>query len=408
MTTHRRFMVWLIWGAVIAALGLGAALWWRARQAPAASQYRTETLALGDLTQTASANGTLNPVVLVSVGTQVSGTVKVLRADFNDHVRAGQVLLELDPALLQAQARQSAAGVASAEAALTFATVSEARLRALLAPGMVARRDYDQSVQALQAARAQLQLAQAQLSKDRTNLANATIRSPVSGVVVDRQVELGQTVAANFQTPTLFRIAQDLRKMQIDSSFAEADIGTIRVGQAVRFNVDAFANRTFEGQVRQIRLNPSVQQNVVTYDVVVTVDNPEQLLMPGMTAYVNVVIARRQQVLLVPNAALRFKPAAAVAGAPAASGARGAAPAGADGAAAGARQRPARAAGRAVVYLLDGGALKPVAIDTGIADSRHTEALGTDLKAGQVVVVDDLRAAPAPPPAGGTMRMRMF
>ena len=187
---------------------------------------KTEPLKIGDVTQTVAANGTLNPVV-VNVGTQVSGTVKALHADFNDRVTQGQVLLELDPALLQAQVRLSAANVANAQATLALATLTEARQRALLAEDSTSKQDYDQALQALQSARALLSQTQAQLSKDKTNLAYATIRSPVSGVIVDRQVDVGQTVAASFQTPTFFRIAQDLRKMQIDSNFAEADIGTI-------------------------------------------------------------------------------------------------------------------------------------------------------------------------------------
>jgi HlyD family secretion protein len=389
MTLPPLFTNKYLWAGVFFALMLAGFAYWASYGSPALeTQFKTEALAMGDVTQTVSANGTLNPVVLVNVGTQVSGTVKALRADFNDHVKQDQVLLELDPALLQAQVRQSEANVASAEASLTFAAAQEERRRVLLAQESVAKQDYDQAVQALHVARAQLLQARAQLAKDQTNLAFATIRSPVSGVVVDRQVDVGQTVAASFQTPTLFRIAQDLRKMQIDSSFAEADIGNIKVDQRVRFNVDAFASRGFEGRVRQIRLNPTVQQNVVTYDVVVAVDNPEEILMPGMTAYVNVIAAQRKNVLLVPNASLRFKPPT---GAPAAA----------------AERKPGkRDAARALVYALDGQQLKPISIETGIADGRYTEVVTGDLKAGDRVVVEDLRA-PAPQPTG-TLRMRMF
>lgn len=387
---HPIFSNKFLWAGVVLAIALAGYVYWTTHASPALeTQFRTEALATGDVTQTVSANGTLNPVVLVSVGTQVSGTVKALHADFNDHVKQGQVLLELDPALLQAQVNQSEASVAGAEASLAYATISEARQRTLLAQDSAARQDYDQALQALRAGRAQLLQSRAQLARDRINLAHATIRSPVAGVIVDRQVDVGQTVAASFQTPTLFRIAQDLRRMQIDSSFAEADIGNIKVGQHVRFNVDAFANRNFEGSVRQIRLNPTVQQNVVTYDVVVAVDNPEQILMPGMTAYVNIVVAERRNVLLVPNAALRFKP-----------------PASAPITAATERKPAGRGAARAVVHVLAGRQLKPIAIETGIADSRRTEVAAGDLKAGDRVVVEDLRAAP-PQPAG-TLRMRMF
>lgn len=389
MTSPTFFTSKLLWAGVIFALVVAGFVYWIRHSAPALeTQFKTEALATGDVTQTVSANGTLNPVVLVNVGTQVSGTVKVLHADFNDHVKKGQVLLELDPALLQAQVHQSEANVASAESSLALAAVTEERRRTLLAQDSVSKQDYDQAQQALQTARSQLMQTRAQLAKDKTNLAYATIRSPVSGVVVDRQVDLGQTVAASFQTPTLFRIAQDLRKMQIDSSFAEADIGNIKVDQSVRFNVDAFANRTFEGRVRQIRLNPTMLQNVVTYDVVVAVDNPDQILMPGMTAYVNIIVAQHKDVLLVPNAALRFKPAV---DAPVA---------------AMERKQLKREAGRAVVYVLEGRQLKPVAIETGIADSRYTEVVAGTLKAGDRAVIEDLRVAA--PQSSSTLRMRMF
>lgn len=389
MTLRSFFTGKFLWTGIILALALAGFAYWQYQATPKLeAQFRTEALTQGDVTQTVAANGTLNPVVLVSVGTQVSGTVKALRVDFNDHVKQGQVLLELDPSLLQAQVHQSEANVANATVQLEYATLAERRQSQLLAQDSTARQDHDQALQALRASRAQLQLTQAQLARDKTNLAYATIRSPVSGVVVDRQVDVGQTVAASFQTPTLFRIAQDLRKMQIDSSFAEADIGNIKVGQRVRFNVDAFASRNFEGSVRQIRLNPTVQQNVVTYDVVVAVDNPEQILMPGMTAYVNIVVAQRKDALLIPNAALRFKPPA-------------------NAVAAASERKPARRdAARATVYVADGGQLKPVAIEIGIADSRHTQVLAGDLKAGDRVVVEDLRAAT--PQSGGTVRMRMF
>jgi HlyD family secretion protein len=390
MKTHS-FLFKLLAAGAILALAIAGYLYWIRQAAPnLESRFRTEAVATGDITQAVSANGTLNPVVLVSVGTQVSGMVKGLHADFNDHVEKGQVLLELDPALLQATAKQSAANVLNVEASLALATVTEARQRTLLAQDSVARQDYDQARQALHSARAQLAQARAQSARDRTNLAYATIRSPVSGVVVDRQVDVGQTVAASFQTPTLFRIAQDLRQMQIDSNFAEADIGHIKVGQPVRFNVDAFANRSFEGKVRQVRLNPTVQQNVVTYDVVVAVDNPEQILMPGMTAYVNVVVAERKNVLLLPNTALRFKPPA---GSPALTDDPG-------------PTKPQ--ASRATVYILEGNRLRKVTVETGIADSRHTVAVSGNLKAGDRVVLEDLRAAAPTAQPGATVRMRMF
>src|SRR5574340_816829 len=352
----------------------------------------------GDLTQTVSANGTINPVTLVNVGTQVSGTVKKLYVDFNSKVEKGQVLLELDDALLAAQQKQSLANVQSAAASLELATANEVRMRSLFAQEYVSRQELDVAIQAKKAAEAQLLLTRAAVEKDSANLAYSVIRSPVAGVVVDRAVDVGQTVAASLQTPTLFKIAQDLSKMQIHANFAEADIGSIRVGQAVRFTVDAFAGRSFQGDVMQIRLNPTTQQNVVTYDVVVNVDNPEQILLPGMTAYVSIAVAERKDALLVPNAALRFKPANG--NTPKRGGGHpGGLPKGAP--------RQDIFAGK--VYVLEQGELTPVSVSLGITDGRNTEITGGDLKPGDRIVVGEMQAAGSAPAASGTpMRMRMF
>ena len=250
---------------VVGVIAIGV---WRWVDRPVADAgYRFAPVTTADVTQTVSANGTLNPVVLVNVGTQVSGTVVKLDADFNDRVKAGQILLELDPALLAAQVAQDEANLASAQAGQELAKVNEARAATLWQQDSIAKQEVDTTVELHKAAQAQVAQATAQLAKDRTNLNYSVIRSPVAGVVVNRTVDLGQTVAASFQTPTLFQIAQDLRKMQIDSSFAEADIGSIKVGQAVQFSVDAFPNRSFAASVKQVRLNATTQQNVVTYDV---------------------------------------------------------------------------------------------------------------------------------------------
>jgi HlyD family secretion protein len=313
--------------------------------------------------------------------------VKKLYVDFNDKVEKGQVLLELDDSLLAAQAKQSAAGVENAAASIDLAAVNEKRMKELFVQEYVSRQEFDQAVQAYRSARAQLNLARAQAEKDRANLGYATIRSPVSGVVVARSIDVGQTVAASFQTPTLFQIAQDLSKMQIDSNFAEADIGSIRVGQAVRFNVDAFPNRSFKGVVRQVRLNPTTQQNVVTYNVVVSVDNPDQTLLPGMTAYVNIAVDKRDGALLVPNGALRFKPVDAASVKDGEKG--GKSPTG---------EKPAkrkRDGSAGTVYVLRDGKLKPVGVVLGITDNRNTEVTGGDLKAGDKVVVGDAQPAAA-------------
>ncbi|BBO99763.1 efflux RND transporter periplasmic adaptor subunit [Sulfuriferula nivalis] len=359
------------WIIAVLVLAGGAYVYVQGKNAkPAMDRYRLAEVVRGDLVRNVSANGTLNPVVLVNVGTQVSGVVKALHVDYNQKVKAGQILLELDPALLQAQIAQSSANVTRAQAALKLAQTLAMRQHNLLKLDYVARQDVDQADDVVAGARAQLAVAQAQLVRDQTNLAYSVIRSPVSGTVIDRSVDVGQTVAASFQTPTLFKIGQDLSKMQIDTTVAEADVGGIKVGQPARFTVDAFPDRNFEGKVRQIRLNPTSQQNVVTYDVVVAVDNPDFVLLPGMTAYVNIEIDRRNNVLLVPNAALRFKPTEET-----------------DKSA----DKPHRPAGTGV-YVLQAG--KPVAIklQSGMTDNKQTEVVSGALAAGNEVIVGDKQA----------------
>lgn len=375
---------------VLTAAAVGA---WRYAQAPSAeSRYRLVRVERGDIRQAVSANGTLNPVVLVNVGTQVSGTVKRLRADFNDRVEAGQVLAELDPPLFQAQLAQSQANVANAKAALRLAQANEKRVRALYQQDYVARADLDQAMQALDAARAQVALAEAQTQRDETNMRYSVIVSPVSGVVVSRNVDIGQTVAASFQTPTLFTIAQDLKRMQIDTAVAEADVGGVRVGQNVRFSVDAFPERNFQGVVRQIRLNSLIQQNVVTYDVVIDVDNADEVLLPGMTAFVNIVVAERHDVLRMPLAALRFKPAGEVAPAT--------------------RKAEAPKAGEKTVYRLDQDRPSAVAVRIGIADGKFAEIAEGPLREGDDLIAEELeprKGAEAPGgTTGGAFQVRMF
>ena len=397
----------LAWFLLAAAIIGGLVIYWQLyRVVP--PQYRLQTLENSDISQTVSANGTINPVTLVSVGTQVSGTVKKLYVDFNSKVKKGQILLELDDALLAAQQKQSHANVQSAEASLEFATANEARMRSLFAQDYVSRQELESAVQAKKSAQAQLQLAQATVEKDRANLAYSVIRSPVSGVVVDRAVDVGQTVAASLQTPTLFKIAQDLSRMQIDANFAEADIGNIRIDQTVRFTVDAFPNRNFQGVVKLIRLNPTTVSNVVTYDVVINVDNPEQILLPGMTAYVNIAVAERKDVLLVPNAALRFKPANTDMQKPAANQKNDAQKSGGGqpGDSMGSK-KPRHDAFSGKVYVLEKDELKPISVSLGITDNRNTEIVGGELKAGDQVVVGE---APAEDKSksSGKPSLRMF
>jgi len=299
---------WLIRLVILAIAATGIYFYLQSQTPAPESRYRLQQVTRGDVAQSVSANGTLNPVTIVSVGTQVSGRVNKLYVDFNDKVEEGQILLELDDALLKAQIAQTMGNIKNIQASVDLAVANEARMRSLYEQEYVSKQELDQAVQALKSARAQLESSRAQLERDQTNLGYSIIRSPVSGVVIDRVVDIGQTVAASFQTPELIRIAQDLSKMQINSSFAEADIGNIREGQVAKFHVDAFPNQDFAGTVKQLRLNPTVTSNVVTYDVVVSVDNPDEILLPGMTAYVYIEIARKSDVLLVPNAALRYRP----------------------------------------------------------------------------------------------------
>ncbi len=373
---------------ILALVAGGFVLWNKNRHAADASAYRTAPVARGDIQQTVSANGTLNPVVLVNVGTQVSGTVQTLHADFNDRVREGQVLAELDPALFRAQLDQSRANVANARASLQLAEANERRARALFGQDYISRAELDAAIQALGAARAQVAAATAQVHRDETNLRYSVIVSPVSGVVVSRNVDVGQTVAASFQTPTLFTIAQDLKKMQIDTTVAEADVGKVRVGQTVHFAVDAFPGRDFVGTVRQIRLNSQVLQNVVTYNVVIDVDNPDEILMPGMTAFVTIVVDERKNVLRLPVAALRYEPTE-----------------GAE------ETKTPKPKGKAV-YRLEEGNPVAVPVRTGIADGKFVELVEGDLKEDDPLVTEDQRkdAADSGRGSGGTggsFRVRM-
>ena len=388
----------ILLGVTVIAGLIGGGIWYskqRAAQNPE-QRYKLLTLEKGDVTQTVSANGTLNPVVLVSVGTQVSGTVKKLYVDFNDHVKKGQALLELDDALVSATERQSAASVANAQATLELAQANEARIKQLFAQEYVSKQEFDQSRQALKSAQAQLALARAQNDRDKANLNFTVIRSPVDGVVIDRVVDLGQTVAASFQTPVLIKIAQDLSEMRIDTSFAEADIGSLREGQKAKFTVDAFPSRSFTGDVQQIRLNPTNQQNVVTYNVRINVANPEQVLLPGMTAYVNIAVAQHNDVLLVPNAALRFKPADAAEKKPE-NGPKPASTAatspgdggGTAGKGSGDKKGKKRDGQSGTVYVLVGEEIKPVSVQLGITDNRNTEIVGGDLKVGDRVITGE-------------------
>ncbi len=382
-----------------------------------AISYKTEKMDHGTIAQTVSANGTLNPVTLVSVGTQVSGTITELYVDFNDQVQAGQVLMKLDDALLRAALQQSEANYVSALSALQLAKSNVERLDPLAKEGFASQQELDQTRQAYKDAQARVAQTRAQVTKDSTNLEYAVIRSPVSGVVVLRAVDKGQTVAASFNTPELFKIAQDLREMQIDAYFAEADIGNITVGMPVTFRVDAFTGQRFKGEVKQIRLNPRTDSNVVSYNVVVAVDNPEGKLLPGMTAYVDIKVREQKNVLRIPNTALRFKPSketdvikqddTKIAGTEETLTTvkkSGNGEATADNAQRSSGIRTGGGSGR--VYVLRAGKLHEVKVVTGITDRRYTELKNNALTEADEIVVDEGSGTAAA--AGGSPRGMRF
>lgn len=380
-------------GLLLAAAASAAYLHSKKDQPIPESQYRSTAVDSGNITQTVTATGTINPVALINVGSQVSGTVVELKADFNDHVKKGQVLLKLDPTIFNAQIRQVEASAASAQASMRLAQSNFERNERLVAQNYVSTLTLDQSRRELDVAKANVKLAAAQLARSQADLDNSVIRAPIDGVVIKRTIDLGQTVAASFTTPNLFQIARDLTKMQIDTSVSEADVGALKEGQPARFVVDAYPEREFEARMRQFRLAPNVVQNVVTYTVVLDVENQQELLKPGMTAQVRLVVGNRENVLRIPTAALRFrlsdeeqekelkKQKAAGANKP-----DKAAPAPAEDDDLSFRSK-SESARQYKVYMLDArNQAVPVDIKTGLSNFRFTEVVSGGLKKGDKVI----------------------
>jgi HlyD family secretion protein len=313
----------LLLGIAVAAILGGGAWWWTARQSGAAeSAYRTATIERGDIRVAISATGTLSAISTVTVGSQISGQVTDVLVDYNSEVKKGEVLARIDPSTYEAQIEQGNAQIANAQASLkqaqatlANAELDYARKADLGRQKLVAQSDVDLARAARDQARAQVNAAQASIRQQtastqttRVNLDRTVIRSPVDGVVLTRTIEPGQTVAASLQAPELFTIAEDLSKMKIELAVDEADIGQVKVGQAVSFTVDAFADRQFRGQVQQVRLSATTTSNVVTYPVVVSVDNSDGTLLPGLTVNAEIEVSKRDDILKVSNAALRYKP----------------------------------------------------------------------------------------------------
>ena len=357
--------------------------WYLIKKENGTPQYKTATVQRGDLDAKVTATGTVNAVTTVLVGTQVSGTINALYVDYNSPVKKGQLLAQIDPATIQAQVDQAVASLLSSEANLKKAQASlldarrtYERNKQLMAKNFIARSDLDTSETNSQAADAQVDAAKAQilqgraaLSQAQTNLRYTRIVSPVNGTVISRSIDVGQTVAASFQTPTLFTIAEDLTKMQIDTSVDEADIGKVKVNQDVRFTVDAYPDMNFTGKVSEIRNAPTTVQNVVTYDVIVQVNNAELKLKPGMTANVSIITDSRKGVLLVPNSALRFRPQAV-----------------GDGSTNALKKRATGNKGPAI-WILENNKPKQKKITTGISDGSFTEVVSGELKEGQESIV---------------------
>lgn len=311
MARKRKFG-WIIWLVVLGAIGGGGYYGWQQAQkkneAKAKPVFNTAKIEKGDVIQQVTASGSLNPVINVQVGSQISGQIKKLYVDFNSKVKAGEVVAEIDPATYQTRLLQNEADLASSKASLQLAEVNAKRARELFKEKLISESEYDTAMVNLTQAKAQVQTREAQVNSTKVDLERCTIVAPIDGIVIDRKVDVGQTVAASMNAPVLFMIANDLAKMQINASVAEADIGGVAEGQEVKFNVDAFPGRDFIGKVTQVRNSPISVQNVVTYDTIIEVDNSDEKLKPGMTANVQIITAKRTGTVRIPNSALRFKP----------------------------------------------------------------------------------------------------
>jgi HlyD family secretion protein len=370
----------------------------------------TEAVGRGSIASIVTATGTVNPVKSVQVGTYVSGPIQALYADFNSPVSKGQLVAKIDPASFQVKVQSAEANVANARARvqkdradLELKRLTLERNRQLVAQDLISQNDvdtaksnYDQAVAQLALDQASVKQSEASLQEARINLAYTDIRSPVDGVVVSRNVDVGQTVAASFQTPTLFLIAQDLTKMQVDTNVSESDIGTVHTGDAATFTVDAYPGKAFNGAVAQVRNAPITVLNVVTYDVVIAVDNPDLELKPGMTATVSVITAQRNDALKISLRATRFNPERTV-------GAESTPSQG------GTRPRFARAGTSTVWVVQSKGTLRRVEVTLGVRDDQFAELLSGDVKLGDQLAVAFRRGAQrraAKPPSFRGPRMR--
>jgi HlyD family secretion protein len=366
---------------IVALVGIGLFL----RNGEQAAQYKTAKVERGEITATVSATGKVNAVVTVQVGSQVSGTIQQLFADFNSRVKKSQIVAQIDPALFEAQVEQARAKLENDEANVEKARVVLAdakrnlgRMEELLSKNLISQSDkdaaqtaYDSALAALKAAQAQVVQDQASLRLAETNLRYTTIRSPVDGIVISRNVDVGQTVAASLQAPTLFTIAQDLTEMQVDTSVDEADIGKVNLGQEAEFTVDAYPESPFHGTVHDIYNQPIVVQNVVTYDAIIRVKNPDFKLKPGMTANVTIKVGHTQNVIKLPNAAFRYSPERT----------------------SGSETLPkvGKKSDTTKVWVLRNGKAVPVPVTLGLSDGSYTEMVTGELKPDDEVIIEKIR-----------------
>ena len=385
---------WVIIFLIVIA-GIAGTAWHFEHSKSDAPQYDTVTVGRDDVTETVTATGTLNPVVDVQVGCQVSGIISKIYVDYNTVVKSNEIIAQIDPSTYQAAVEQAQADLANSRANLELQQIETKRSAELFTNNLLSGSDYDTAVATLHEADATVKIKQAVLDTAIANLGYCAIRSPVDGVVILRGVDVGETVASSFSTPTLFQIANDLTKMQIDSSVAEADVGGIEEGQSVDFTVDAYPYRIFHGLVAQVRNWPTNANNVVTYDCVVGVTNSDYKLKPGMTANISFVIAQKENVLNIPDSALRFHPAEVAAG--------------------GQYHHSSHVPGERslvhTVYVLSGAGetakLQAVQIKTGITDGINTEVL-SGLNEGDKVVINEILTGRAKANlfGGGMPRMR--
>jgi HlyD family secretion protein len=399
----RKLIFWVLALLVLVGGGFGYGRY-RTLHLPADVQYKTAPVDRRAIVGRVTASGTLSAIVTVQVGTQVSGRIQKLNADFNSPVTKGQLVAKIDPQLFEATVQQAQAnylsakaGVATAEATALNADKVYARVKALHDQNLAAQGDLDAAEAGVATSHAQVDAARASIAQTlaalhqaQVNLSFTNILSPIDGVVISRNVDVGQTVAASLSAPTLFTIAQDLTKMQVDTNVAEGDVGRLQVGMKTYFTVDSFPGQRFLGKIRQIRNSATTLQNVVTYDAVIDVDNTDLRLRPGMTANVTVVYAERQGALAVSNAALRFRAPPSLAGSSSASSSS-------DGRRPRAGAAPAGSAGESkTLWVMRGAAPQSVSVHSGLTDGTVTEIVDGDLSEGDQVVVDTTSADGTP------------